>query len=62
VDDFTNTLPGHSTGRGPRAAGLFDDEIQRNGGEAEMESLVLTEGFNGWSAAGGAFDKYTTKN
>ncbi|ETN44775.1 uncharacterized protein HMPREF1541_10445, partial [Cyphellophora europaea CBS 101466] len=48
---------GHSTGRGPRAAALFNDEIKRNKLEGQIQSLVLTEGFNGWSTAGEAFDK-----
>ena len=51
---------GHSTGRAVRAAGLFDDELQKNGEDTDVKSMVLTGGFNGWSTAGGAFDKFIT--
>ncbi|KEF51886.1 uncharacterized protein A1O9_11875, partial [Exophiala aquamarina CBS 119918] len=48
---------GHSTGRGRRAAGLFDDEVRNHEGDTNIESLVLSEGFNGWSTAGELFDR-----
>ena len=45
------TDAGHCTGRGPRAAALFDDLIQVHG-NISMKSIFLFEGVNGWATAG----------
>ena len=42
---------GSSRGRGTRAAGWFDDHIQKQK-NPHMKSLTLAEGIKGWSGAG----------
>ena len=42
-----NSFTGSSQGRGPRAAGWFEDHIRDRGGD--MKSLVLVQGINGWA-------------
>ncbi len=46
--------PASSRGRGPRAAGWFDDHLadQR---DSEMQSLVLLDGITGWATAGSQY-------
>lgn len=46
---------GSSRGRGPRAAGWFQDLLAKCG-NTKMKSLVLAEGIKGWLGAG---DEYT---
>lgn len=43
-----------SRGRGPRAAGWFQDCINERGGQ-EIGSVILSEGVAGWAKAGGEF-------
>ncbi|KAH6954452.1 Rhodanese-like domain-containing protein [Fusarium avenaceum] len=43
-----------SRGRGPRAAGWFQDYINERG-NGGMESVILSEGISGWVKAGGEF-------
>ncbi|KAL5615865.1 hypothetical protein FOBRF1_004613 [Fusarium oxysporum] len=43
-----------SRGRGPRAAGWFQDRIDKQG-DSHMESAILFEGITGWAKAGGEF-------
>jgi arsenical-resistance protein 2 len=43
-----------SRGRGPRAAGWFNDYLATHG-DAEIQSLVLSEGIKGWATAGEEF-------
>lgn len=42
---------GSSRGRGTRAAGWFDDYIQKQK-NPRMKSMTLAEGIRGWSEAG----------
>ncbi|RKL22704.1 hypothetical protein BFJ70_g13181 [Fusarium oxysporum] len=43
-----------SRGRGTRAAGWFQDHIDKQG-DSHMESAILFEGITGWAKAGGEF-------
>ncbi|KAK2136081.1 Rhodanese-like domain-containing protein [Fusarium oxysporum II5] len=43
-----------SRGRGTRAAGWFQDRIDKQG-DSHMESAILFEGITGWAKAGGEF-------
>ncbi len=45
---------GSSRGRGSRAAGWFDDYIQKQK-NSRMKSLTLAEGIKGWSGAGNEY-------
>ncbi|KAI9792099.1 MAG: hypothetical protein M1816_003081 [Peltula sp. TS41687] len=55
---------GSSRGRGPRAAGWFEDHIRLRG-DGSMKSWVLLEGIKGWAGAGSDFtrlmDEYDEK-
>lgn len=55
---------GSSRGRGPRAAGWFDDYI-KDQNDSSMQSLVLVDGIKGWSTAGEEYvqlmDEYQEK-
>lgn len=48
---LTTEPPGSSRGRGPRAAGWFDDYINSQQ-DPRMKSVVMAEGIKGWACAG----------
>ncbi|KAH7120889.1 Rhodanese-like domain-containing protein [Dendryphion nanum] len=49
-----------SRGRGPRAAGWFNDYIVDQS-DIEMKSLVMTEGIKGWAGAGPEYVQWMTE-
>lgn len=60
MTDYT----GSSRGRGPRAAGWFQDVCQVRG-SSKLRSMVLLEGIKGWALAGQEYtalvDEYESK-
>ncbi|KIL93944.1 oxidoreductase [Fusarium avenaceum] len=51
---YTFLMCASSRGRGPRAAGWFQDYINKRGDDS-IESVILSEGISGWAKAGGEF-------
>jgi hypothetical protein len=52
----TLTLPGSSSGRGPRCSGWFADYLAEKG-ETELQAMTLAGGIKGWVKAGEAYTK-----